>query len=113
MRRSFLTKTARSQLQSIEYFSDPFKLVPISQNAEIADKFTRNETVSSNEIRQIIGMKPDKNPKSDQLVNSNMPQSDTGVAPPETSDTSGTQDTTGAFDSINSTLDSVFKELGA
>lgn len=112
MRRSFLTKTARSQLQSIEYFSDPFKLVPVSQLAEIADKFTRNEILTSNEIRQIIGMKPDSNPKSDQLVNSNMPVSDTGTALPGT-DAGAPSDTSGAFDSINSALDEAFKELGA
>lgn len=74
MRRSFLTKTARSQLQSIEYFSDPFKLVPISEIAEIADKFTRNEIVSSNEIRQIVGMRPSKDKNADKLRNSNMPE---------------------------------------
>lgn len=82
MRRNFLTKTARSQRQWILFFRDPFKLVPISEIAEIADKFTRNEIASSNEIRQGIGMKPSQDPKADQLVNSNMPQSDTGVAPP-------------------------------
>lgn len=74
MRRSFLTKTARSQFQSIEFFSDPFRLVPISEIAEIADKFTRNEIVSSNEIRQIVGMRPSKDPKADELRNSNMPE---------------------------------------
>lgn len=81
MRRNFLTKTARSQKQWIMFFRDPFRLVPISQIAEIADKFTRNEIVASNEIRQAIGMKPSKDPKADQLVNSNMPVSDTGVPP--------------------------------
>lgn len=73
MRRSFLTKTARSQKQSIMAFHDPFKLVPINDIAEIADKFARNEILSSNEIRQFIGVKPSKDPKADQLVNSNMP----------------------------------------
>jgi hypothetical protein len=82
MRRNFLTKTGRSQKQWIMFFRDPFRLVPISQVAEIADKFTRNEITSSNEIRQAIGMKPSKEPKADQLVNANMPQSDTGVTPP-------------------------------
>ena len=79
MTRSFLTKTARSQKQSILYFRDPFRLVPIQQIAEIADKFTRNEILSSNEIRGIVGMRPAKDPKADQLINSNMPQADTGV----------------------------------
>lgn len=74
IKRKFLTKTARSQLQSVLFFRDPFKLAPISQIAEIADKFTRNEITSSNEIRQSIGMKPSKDPKADQLVNSNISQ---------------------------------------
>lgn len=80
MRRSFLTKTARSQRQSIMAFRDPFKLVPISEIAEIADKFTRNEIASSNDIRQAIGWKPSSDPKADQLINSNMPTG-TGVGP--------------------------------
>lgn len=79
MRRTFLTKTARTQKQSIHYFRDPFKLVPVAEMAEIADKFTRNEILSSNEIRGIIGFKPSKEPKADKLVNSNMPQAVTGV----------------------------------
>ena len=74
MKRTFLTKTARTQGQSIEYFRDPFKLVPIANIAEIADKFTRNEIMSSNEIRAAIGYKPSTDAKADQLVNSNMPQ---------------------------------------
>lgn len=73
MRRVFLTKTARSQLQSIEYFTEPFKFVPVTEIAEIADVFTRNEIVSSNEIRQIVGIKPSKDPNADKLRNSNMP----------------------------------------
>ena len=83
MRRTFLTKTARSQKQSILFFKDPFRLAPIADIAEIADKFTRNEILSSNEMRQIVGFKPSKEPKADQLVNSNMPTSDTGVASPD------------------------------
>ena len=74
MKRKFLTKTARSQKQSIAYFRDPFKLVPVNDIAEIADKFTRNEILTSNEIRQIIGMKPSDDPKADRLVNSNISQ---------------------------------------
>lgn len=74
MRRTFLTKTARTQLQSVLFFRDPFRLVPIENIAEIADKFTRNEIMSSNELRQAIGLKPSKDPKADQLVNPNMPQ---------------------------------------
>lgn len=74
MKRKFLTKTARSQKQSIAFFRDPFKLVPVNDMAEIADKFTRNEIMTSNEIRQVIGMKPSDDPKADQLVNSNISQ---------------------------------------
>ena len=74
MKRKFLTKTARSQRQTITYFIDPFKLVPINNIAEIADKFTRNEIMSKNEFRQIIGMKPSDDPKADQLINSNIAQ---------------------------------------
>ena len=72
-KRTFLTKTARTQLQSVEYFRDPFKLVAVSDIAEIADKFTRNEILSSNEVRAIIGYKPSKDPKADELVNKNLP----------------------------------------
>lgn len=73
MRRTFLTKTARTQGQSIDYFRDVFKLVPLSNLAVIADKFTRNEILSSNEIRQAIGFPPSSDPKADELRNSNMP----------------------------------------
>lgn len=77
-KRKFLTQTARSQLQTISYFRDPFKLVPVNQLAEIADKFTRNEIATSNEIRQIIGMKPSDDPKADELHNSNLRASEGG-----------------------------------
>ena len=72
MKRKFLTKTARSQMHSIEFFRDPFKLVPVGDLAEIADKFTRNEIASSNEIRQVIGWKPSKDPRADELRNKNL-----------------------------------------
>lgn len=72
MKRKFLTKTARSQRQSIMFFKDPFKLVPVSHIAEIADKMTRNEIMTSNEIRQIIGMKPSTDPSADELRNKNL-----------------------------------------
>lgn len=72
MKRTFLTKTARSQRQSIMFFRDPFRLVPVSDLAEIADKFTRNEIMTSNEIRQIVGMKPSNDPKADELRNKNL-----------------------------------------
>ncbi len=72
MKRKFLTKTARSQLQSISFFRDPFKIVPAEQMAEIADKYTRNEIMTSNEIRQIVGMKPSKDSRADELRNKNL-----------------------------------------
>lgn len=71
-KRKFLTRTARSQLQSISFFRDPFKLVPVNDIAEIADKFTRNEIMTSNEIRQVIGMKPSDDPRADELRNKNL-----------------------------------------
>jgi len=72
MNRTFLTKTARSQGQSITFFRDPFKLIPVSEIAEIADKFTRNEILTSNEVRQIVGMKPVDDPRADELRNKNL-----------------------------------------
>lgn len=80
MKRKFLSKTARTQGQSIMYFRDPFKLVPVSSVAEIADKFTRNEIMTANEIRQVIGMKPSKDPKADELRNSNISQAKEDLA---------------------------------
>ena len=74
MKRKFLSKTARTQRQSILFFRDPLKLVPITNIAEIADKFTRNEIMSANEIRQLVGMKPSDDPKADELRNSNISQ---------------------------------------
>ena len=85
MKRKFLTKTARSQRQSILFFRDPFKLVPVNEIAEIADKMTRNEIMTSNEIRQKIGMTPSKDPKADELRNSNL------SAPKEESTKTSTQ----------------------
>ena len=75
MKRKFLTPTARSQKQTIDYFRDPFKLVPVNDIAEIADKFTRNEIMTSNEIRQVIGMKPSSDPNADVLRNKNLSDS--------------------------------------
>ena len=75
LKRKFLTKTARTQKQTIMYFRDPFKLVPVNDIAEIADKFTRNEIMTSNEIRQIVGMKPSDDPSADELRNKNLNQS--------------------------------------
>lgn len=82
-KRKFLTKTARSQGQSIEYYRDPFRLVPVNDIAEIADKFTRNEIMTSNEIRQVIGFKPSDDPKADQLINSNLYQEEQPMMPDE------------------------------
>jgi hypothetical protein len=85
MRRKFLTKTARTQGQSIVFFRDPFKLVPVNQMADIADKFTRNEILSSNEVRQIIGYKPVDDPKADELRNKNLNEQ-TDIQSPTTED---------------------------
>ena len=81
MRRKFLTATARAQKQTIMFFRDPFKLVPVNDIAEIADKFTRNEIMTSNEIRQIIGMKPSGDPNADVLRNKNLSASKEGERP--------------------------------
>ena len=92
MKRKFLTKTAISQHQTITYFMDPFKLVPVANLADIADKFTRNEILSSNEVRQIIGMKPSDDPKADELINKNIAQPD---QQPPTEDEAGYEQTDG------------------
>lgn len=78
-KRKFLTKTARTQGQSIMFFRDPFRLAPVSMIAEMADKFTRNEIMTPNEFRQVIGMKPSKDPKSDQLANRNIASAGEGM----------------------------------
>ena len=85
LKRKFLTKTARAQKQSIMFFRDPFKLVPVENMAEIADKFTRNEIMTSNEIRQIVGMKPSDDPDADELRNKNLNKTEAEVAaaPPQ------------------------------
>ena len=86
MKRKFLSKTARTQSQTIMFFRDPFKLVPVNNIADIADKFTRNEILTSNEIRQIIGVKPSDDPKADKLLNSNLnhPEEKSGDVPQQT-----------------------------
>ena len=83
MKRKFLTKTARSQNQTIKFFRDSFRLVPLSKLAEIAGVFTQNEILTANEVRQIVGMKPSSDPKADQLVNSNINQTGGGEVPVE------------------------------
>lgn len=108
MKRKFLTKTARSQKQSILFFRDLFKLVPVNEMAEMADKLTRNEIVSKNEIRQVIGMKPSDDPKADMLINSNISQSNETMA-----EINGTSETDGISDP-NSTVteeDSIVEQL--
>ena len=92
LKRKFLTKTARTQGQSVEYFRDPFRLVPVNNIAEIADKFTRNEIMTSNEIRQIIGMKPSEDPKADELRNSNISQSKQGIERSQSAATTKTEE---------------------
>lgn len=94
MKRKFLTKTARTQGQSIKFFRDPFKLVPVSEIAEIADKFTRNEIASSNEIRQVIGWIPSKDPKADELRNSNISEPSNEKTPENTESKSKNNSTT-------------------
>lgn len=110
--RSFLTKTARTQGHSIQPYRDPFKLVPMKDLAEMTDKFTRNEVFSSNEIRQFIGVKPSKDPRADELRNSNMPQPPAinEVVQGEVVDTADDFD---PFEGIDKALDDAFKELGA
>ena len=113
--RKFLTKTARTQKQSIIYFRDPFKLVPVSQLADIADKFTRNEILTSNELRAEIGYKPVDDPKANMLINKNLNMSDEQTAevygnnpPGETDDGNGTETT----DSNSSTIDGLLQSIG-
>ena len=99
MKRKFLTKTARTQLQSISFFRDPFKLVPVNNIAEIADKFTRNEIMTSNEIRQVIGMKPSDDPNADELRNKNLSQPADEREKSEENIIEGRLDKTGEFGS--------------
>lgn len=89
LKRKFLTKTARSQRQSVEFFRDPFKLVPVNDIAEIADKFTRNEIMTSNELRQVVGLKPSKDPKADELRNSNLSAPKEETTPKQTPNPKG------------------------
>jgi Phage portal protein len=127
MTRSFLTKTARTQGQGIMFFSDPFALVPLANIAEIADKFTRNEIASSNEIRGVIGWAPSSDPKADQLRNANMPVGAVpgDVAPVDPAADPNTVDGTatevppspeelmgGSFDEISNALDTAMTDLG-
>ena len=114
-KRKWLSQTAITQGQSIIYFKDPFKLVPVSQIAEIADKFTRNEIVSSNEIRSVIGMKPSSDPKADELRNKNLNSTGTettGLQGSETLTDAEYQQALTALDELDSQIDSFSSEIG-
>ena len=104
MSRTFLGRTGVKRGERIMFFRDPFKLVPLSVLAEIVDKFTRNEVLSSNEVRGFMGIQPSLDPKADELRNSNMPQ-------PEPDDRSGDAAMSG-FDELDATITEVFKDLG-
>lgn len=112
MSRSFLTKTARSQGQSIEYYRDPFQLIPISNIAEIADKFTRNEIMTANEIRGVIGMKPSNDAKADKLQNSNMPQPTENASAPTGDTDNGDDVAASALDDLNGQISEILSDLG-
>lgn len=109
MRRSFLTKTARTQRQQILFFRDPFRLVPIENIAEIADKFTRNEIMTSNEMRQVVGMAPHSDPKADKLINSNMPTATETITPTEPS----IDVLASSFDEIDNAIDEALASVSS
>lgn len=110
-KRKFLTKTARSQNQSIMFFRDPFKLVPVTKIADIADKFTRNEILSSNELRGIIGYKPSSDPRADELRNKNINQSADAEAPPKVGANAEAESEEGLTDDELKELDDLDKLL--
>ena len=110
LKRKYLTKTARTQGQSIEFFRDPFKLVAVTKLADIADRFTRNEILTSNEIRQIVGMKPSDDPNADQLRNKNMP-TQMQPEPSESSEQSAVEDEAGYIQNSLNELDEFDKQL--
>lgn len=118
MKRKFLTRTARSQGQSVMAFRDPFKMVPISDLAQIADALSRNEIVTPNEMRQFMGIRPSKDPKADQLLNSNMPQSSGQIPPSNTPVIEGEvvddEDAAvqSAMDELEGTVAQIFEDLG-
>lgn len=119
LRRKFLTKTARTQKQSVVYFFKLFKFIPLKDLADIGDKFTRNEILTSNEMRSFIGMPPSQDPKADQLQNSNLypaggaaPQIDPNAVAPTDNTTSTDTIMNSAFDALNASLDSVLAEVG-
>lgn len=105
MNRKFLTKNARTRGQSVRFFRDPFKLIPITKLADLADKFTRNEVLTSNEVRQIVGMKPASDPGADELRNKNMPM------PEEQGMDENYDDQLGQLDDLDSQLDDLESQL--
>lgn len=115
----FITKRSRSRGQTITYFRNPFKLIPLPQLAEVADVFSRNEIVSPNELRQSIGMRPSSNPQADELRNSNMPNDDAVVEPVveqdvevEAVEEGGNTEIMDSLDGVDKELDAMFKEFG-
>jgi hypothetical protein len=113
MQRSFIGLIGTKSGERIYYFNDPFKLVPVMQIAEIADKFVRNEVLSANELRGFMGIRPSKDPKADQLRNSNMPQATDGTSIPTVPDQSTSGDLAqSALDDVGNTIDQIFKDLG-
>lgn len=109
LKRKFLTKTARTQGQSIEFYNDPFKLVPVNNIAEIADKFTRNEVMTSNEIRQVIGFKPSDDPKADMLINSNLNQSPEQLAMMQGQDPNAMAQPPGDYDPMQTPISQIMQ----
>jgi hypothetical protein len=111
MQRSWLGELSTKNKQRVKYFRDPFKLVPISEIAEIADKFSRNEILSANEIRSFMGLSPSVDPKADQLQNSNMPQPLAPVQPtgPSLDDMDGIMKE--VFDGLSSDIETLTKDL--
>lgn len=111
MHRKFLTKTARSQKQAIIYFTDSFKLVPVAQLAEIADKFTRNEILSSNEVRSIIGYKPSGDPKANELRNKNLNNTESSPIQNESTPDDGLEESARIIDEQNSIMEGLLNSL--
>lgn len=112
MQRSFIGRKATENSERIYYFNDPFKLVPVTQIADIADKLTRNEILTGNELRGFLGIRPSKDPKADELRNSNMPVSDTQTAPQQMPQALSGDLANSALDEVGKTIDQVFKDLG-
>lgn len=109
LKRKFLTKTARTQGQSIEFYKDPFRLVPVNNIADIADKFTRNEVMTSNEIRQVIGIKPSDDPKADMLINSNLNQSPEQLAMMQGQDPNAMAQPSGDYDPMQTPISQIMQ----